>query len=166
MALRRQRQPSRRVQTPRPAKPSRRVAPKKGLTRDNKITNRLVRQGKLPKSQMERTPQRKPVKRKPKANLGGFLKKPIDKKFVGITKKKKAKKKPSVLDQNTEKFVKGVRKAAKPVIKSVRKGLTGGKSTSAKNLKKFGGQVFKKAHKGFNKAVRLKARAKKIFKKK
>ena len=31
---------------------------KSGLTRDNKITNKLVKQGKLPKSQMEIHPQK------------------------------------------------------------------------------------------------------------
>jgi hypothetical protein len=35
------------------------LARKKGPTRDNRITNRLVRSGRLPKSQMENVPQKK-----------------------------------------------------------------------------------------------------------
>jgi len=37
---------------------------RKGLTRDNRITNRRVRQGKLPKSQREIFPQKKTTRRK------------------------------------------------------------------------------------------------------
>ena len=42
----------------------RRRRKKRGLTLDNRITNRLVRQGKLPKSQLEVFPQRSKRRRK------------------------------------------------------------------------------------------------------
>jgi hypothetical protein len=48
---------------PTAARAKSRPARKKGQTKDNRITNRLVRAGRLPKSQMENVPQKKRVRR-------------------------------------------------------------------------------------------------------